>query len=183
MPPELIDDQSLPIWYIASPGGTKEGPLSAAMVRARFEAGTFHRDHLAWKDGMPGWLPANQVDGLLPTLPKTVVPPETSSASSPTSPLAAHPHFAAVDAPVDRILARIATPGFFRNIGRASAVLAILFALASVALVFFQVYLFNRILLLALIWLVGEGTAAILESLTALAKVETSEANGNGPKS
>ena len=67
--------------------------------------------------------------------------------------------------------------------GRSCGVLAIVFALASVALVFFQVYLFTQVLILALMWMVGEGTAAILESLAALAHAKSSVMNDDVPKS
>lgn len=159
---------SLPVWYIATPEGNKDGPLTLADVRARFQAGSLQPTHLAWKEGMPGWLPAGQVEGLLiaPASPTFDNAPRASSpATAPQSNPPPGPTFSPGSPPVEQLLARIATPAFFRILGRVCGGLAILFALASIALVFFGVYLFTQVLLLVLMWMVGEGVAAILDSL------------------
>ena len=197
MPSDLDATASSPVWYVASPEGKQEGPFSLADVRSRFQAGRLTASQLVWKEGMAGWSAASSVDGLLPPLattsPTPAPPPSSAPASGTASPAPGTassppaagppPQFTATGAPVDQLLARIVAPGFFRNMGRSCGVLAIVFALASVALVFFQVYLFTQVLILALMWMVGEGTAAILESLAALAHAKSSVMNDDVPKS
>lgn len=46
-------------------------------------AGTLGRDDLVWKDGMPAWLPATKVKGLIPPPPPRTGPPDLPPAGGP----------------------------------------------------------------------------------------------------
>ncbi|MFE2375868.1 SPFH domain-containing protein [Streptomyces sp. NPDC059398] len=50
-------------WFIGV-DGAQQGPYDSATLSGLVGAGTLTRATLVWKDGMPGWLPADQVPGV-----------------------------------------------------------------------------------------------------------------------
>lgn len=54
-----------PVWYYAR-GESEQGPISTAQIKALAAAGALKRDDLVWKEGMPNWLPASDVEDLFP---------------------------------------------------------------------------------------------------------------------
>lgn len=59
-------------WFVGV-GGTQQGPYDAAALSGLIGAGTMTRASLVWKEGMPGWLPAEQVPEVGPLF--AAVPP------------------------------------------------------------------------------------------------------------
>ncbi|THA31339.1 SPFH domain-containing protein [Streptomyces sp. A1277] len=55
-PPLPVQEQ----WFIGV-NGTQQGPYDRPALTGLVTAGTLTRTSLIWKDGMPGWLPADQV--------------------------------------------------------------------------------------------------------------------------
>jgi len=54
-----------PVWYYAR-GDVEKGPLSTAQIKALAAAGRIRPDDYVWKEGMDNWLPAGDVQELLP---------------------------------------------------------------------------------------------------------------------
>lgn len=54
-----------PVWYYAR-GETEKGPLSTAQMKALASAGKIHRDDFVWKEGMPNWVVARDLEELFP---------------------------------------------------------------------------------------------------------------------
>ena len=59
-PPGLPADN----WYTAE-GGEQEGPFTFALLFARARQGTLPPETLVWAEGMPEWIPARDVQGLI----------------------------------------------------------------------------------------------------------------------
>lgn len=59
-------------WFVGV-GGAQQGPYDAAALSGLIGAGTMTRASLVWKEGMPGWLPAEQVPEVGPLF--AAVPP------------------------------------------------------------------------------------------------------------
>lgn len=59
-PPGLPADN----WYTAE-GGEQEGPFTYALLHARARQGTLPPETLVWAEGMPEWIPARDVQGLI----------------------------------------------------------------------------------------------------------------------
>ncbi len=53
--------------YIVSRGGQRFGPYSRDQIRAHLAEARMTPSDLVWAQGMPGWLQASQVSGLLPS--------------------------------------------------------------------------------------------------------------------
>ncbi len=52
-------------WYYAN-GRRRIGPVSVAVLRALAARSRVRRDTLVWREGLADWVPARQIDGLLP---------------------------------------------------------------------------------------------------------------------
>jgi hypothetical protein len=52
--------------YYAAINGQQQGPFELTILRGRVAAGEITRDTLVWKQSMPNWTPAGQVDELKP---------------------------------------------------------------------------------------------------------------------
>ncbi|MFJ3698443.1 SPFH domain-containing protein [Streptomyces sp. NPDC090052] len=50
-------------WFVGV-NGAQQGPYDSAALSGLVGAGTLTRETLVWKDGMAGWLPADQVPGI-----------------------------------------------------------------------------------------------------------------------
>jgi hypothetical protein len=65
-------------WYFSKAGGPpgqKSGPYTRDQLQTRAWSGAISAFDLVWGPGMPDWLPAAQVPGLLPAAPVTPVAP------------------------------------------------------------------------------------------------------------
>ncbi len=71
---------AMKMFYIARPGGEKQGPFPEATVRANLRhAGFYAEDALVWCKGMEGWMPLREVLGrrpqeAAPSMPAAMVP-------------------------------------------------------------------------------------------------------------
>ncbi|HUB66178.1 MAG TPA: DUF4339 domain-containing protein [Candidatus Methylacidiphilales bacterium] len=75
-------------WYYAADNAQK-GPINESELKANFATNKLPVDTLVWKEGMDGWLPANQVPAFSfrpPPTPAKIQPP---AADAPPSPAAA----------------------------------------------------------------------------------------------
>ena len=57
-------DETAPMWYAASGGGQREGPLSLAEMKRRITTGSLTGENLVWRQGMANWVPAQSVPEL-----------------------------------------------------------------------------------------------------------------------
>jgi hypothetical protein len=72
-------------WYVAKIGGQPVGPLTPLQVKQMAEAGQLQGSDLVWKEGLPQWVPASQVKGLL-SGSGTAIPAATPSATPAPAP-------------------------------------------------------------------------------------------------
>jgi uncharacterized RDD family membrane protein YckC len=63
-------------WFYAS-NGQQQGPVAGSVVRQWLAAGQLHPLTLVWTDGMPDWLPAQQVPALAGNMPAPASAPAT----------------------------------------------------------------------------------------------------------
>ena len=61
-------------WQVLDGAGNQMGPYSVQDLQGFFTSGNINYDTLVWTDGMPEWLPAGQIPGLLPEEAVPVVP-------------------------------------------------------------------------------------------------------------
>jgi uncharacterized RDD family membrane protein YckC len=73
-------------WYVAKEGN-RAGPFTAVRIRQMIAGGTLKPDHLVWKQGMAGWLPASSVKGLFGAAVPPGPPPGGHYASPTTNEL------------------------------------------------------------------------------------------------
>jgi len=64
-------------WFYAV-GNERKGPLTRDELTVLANQGTIRADSLVWQDGMASWVPADQVHGLLPSIP---IPPPLPTSS------------------------------------------------------------------------------------------------------
>ncbi len=67
-------------WYYAK-AGKKEGPVALDDLKRLVEQGQLQPTDHVWKQGMPAWVPASSVDGLLAVVPPPPPVPQVDSAS------------------------------------------------------------------------------------------------------
>jgi hypothetical protein len=71
-------------WFVAKVGGAPVGPLSPQQVKQMADAGQLQGSDLVWKEGLPQWVPAIQVKGLLSGTGSGLgMPPAQSEKSTP----------------------------------------------------------------------------------------------------
>lgn len=87
-------------WFVAKVGGVPVGPLSPVQVKQMADSGQLQGSDLVWKEGLPQWVPASQVKGLL-SGSGTALPP----AASPPAPSAGPPAATASGvAPAEKVI-------------------------------------------------------------------------------
>jgi len=159
-----------PEWYVGLPDGQREGPLPRSEMKRRIDAGDLTRSDLVWRQGMAGWAAAGTVPELFPA---QAAGPGTSG-PAPPRPASARPEkgetadqLRAASADVMRRFDSIfERPIFFRVFGRICAVLAAFMLLVAViAALMDKGGWFVFVFWFALLFLVGESAAAILERL------------------
>jgi membrane protease subunit (stomatin/prohibitin family) len=76
-PPAPTGPPPLSSWY-AAPGGVQAGPFDQAALQQQLAAGQITAQTLVWRQGLPGWVPAGQVQelqALFARLPPPLPPP------------------------------------------------------------------------------------------------------------
>lgn len=69
----MSQESQAKVWWYAK-GGQKFGPFVAAELKKIANSGQLSATDLIWKEGLPKWLPASSVKGLVPA-PASAVPP------------------------------------------------------------------------------------------------------------
>jgi uncharacterized RDD family membrane protein YckC len=157
-------------WYYVSADRQRQGPLPAEAMRSLYAAGTLNRRSLVWRQGMPQWLPLEQVAAELgivigavasepPAAPAVVVTAETPVFAAPDHALeqayaASARDASAVGRGVDGD--DVVDAGFLRRFA-AYIIDAVLLTIAMYALIF---------LLLILVGAGVGGIATLFESST-----------------
>jgi len=59
-------------WFYTKDGKSKIGPVTSTALQALAQSGQLLPTDMVWKEGMPKWVPAQKVKGLL--FPKTPAP-------------------------------------------------------------------------------------------------------------
>jgi len=155
--------RSEPEWYYAKPGGAREGPFALAEMQRRVASGQLRPGDLVWCQGMADWMPAREVGVLQGTGPGGPAPvPPLSGQVPPPGVRSPGARAASVLEGLDRFFSR---PAVYRIIGRVCAVLGVLVALVSTALLFFGWHWYTSALVFGLIFVVCEAAGAILEAL------------------
>ncbi len=77
-------------WFY-SLNGQQYGPVDAHQLRQLASAGSLGAQDLVWKNGMPEWLPASRVKGLLPNKVLASSPPPLPAVPGPVNDLV-QPH-------------------------------------------------------------------------------------------
>jgi hypothetical protein len=166
-------------WYVGLPDGQREGPLPQAEMERRIDAGDVTRADLVWRQGMAGWAAAGTVPELFPApapapapepapdpAPGAPLPPRPAAGSAPDTGQAAAPLRTASADVMRRFDSIFERPLFFRAFGRVCAVLAVFMLLVAViAALMDKGGWFLYVFWFALLFLVGEATAAILDRL------------------
>ena len=156
-------DQAASQWYAAQADGQKQGPLTLAELKRRIAAGQLTAGDLVWKEGMPDWIPAGKIAALADDLPPPIPAPATRAVSSyaQRQPMPGQAFGQMLNDTFSR-------PGTFRLIGRICAGLAVLVLfgwLISGFASYWNHTWFLGAVVLALIFIIGEGIAAVLEAL------------------
>jgi uncharacterized RDD family membrane protein YckC len=92
-------------WY-AFEAGRQLGPMSWIALKARADSGLLRREDFVWREGLPDWLPASGVDGLLELRP----PPLLESTPTIAPAVSAGEAVLATDAPA------LVFAGFWRRV-------------------------------------------------------------------
>jgi hypothetical protein len=63
---------SEPIWRVLDGEGNEQGPYSAEDLQGYYASGNINHETMVWTVGLEQWVPAGQIEGLLPVLPQVV---------------------------------------------------------------------------------------------------------------
>jgi len=143
-------------WYVARPSGRRDGPMSLEMLKQYVSAGSVAPEHLVWREGMPGWTPAGSVPELF----------GTRTGQTPPSLPEPEPRGADWSENLKQLDPMLSNPSFFRIFGRVCAALAVLLIVVSIMLGWIlRIHFFTEATVLALIFLVGEAAAVLMDRL------------------
>jgi hypothetical protein len=145
------------VWFLAGSDGKQQGPFPFAVVKERAASGELRPTDFVWREGMSSWAAAGQVQNLSFA--------EQGRVSAPTPFTNAASTRSTDKAPVDRMLARMASPEFFHRCSKFSALAAAVLAITSLGGFAFGVSWFTGALLFVILAVLGQGIAAILEAL------------------
>lgn len=151
-------------WYMAKRGGHPEGPMDLAELRRRALAGQLHPSDIVWREGMPDWIEARGVGELFGPATTAAGPPPTPPGRATPSP---SPATIGPEIVWQHLNAVFARPVVYRVVGRISAALGALTLAVSIVLAFIGLKWFTGAVLFAILFLLGEAAAAILERLPA----------------
>ena len=172
-------------WYVARPGGQRDGPMTFDALKQRAAAGSVTAGDLVWREGMPAWQPARDLLELFRERGPNVPPPVPPVSAGPTD--AGGSRRSAGDEPwhllppaVERALGQAK---FYRIVGRACAVFALIGLLIFTVTFLWQTVTMTWALVLGLGFLVGEATATVLEKLDKIEKLASQPAKAEPAKS
>lgn len=173
------------VWYAVSRSGRQEGPMDLATLRSLLVTNEISSASLVWRDGLPEWIAARDCPEIFPDRPgRTAPPPPPRSAPASTdkehatappkrsSPPPRPPEGPLADyEPTLRLIESwLGKPAFFRWTGRVAAALGAVLFIGSVFLWLWGISWFGGVLWCTIVFLVGEGTAMVLESLARIEK-------------
>jgi hypothetical protein len=138
--------------------GKQQGPLPFAVVKERAAKGDLKPTDFVWREGMSAWVEAGKLQNLSFAAPNRI-------SASPTDMNGASTEASTEKAPVDRVLAGMESPEFFFRCSRFCALAAAVLLLTSAAGFAFGFSWFTGALLFAILAVLGQGIAAILEAL------------------
>jgi hypothetical protein len=156
-----------PQWYVARPGGQREGPMTLDTLKQKAASGSVTGADMVWREGMPAWQPARD---LLEVFRKAAsggpppLPPLSADPGSRRSPADNEP-WHMLPPGVERALRHA---GFYRFVGRGCAVFALFGLLVSILTFYWQTVTLGWSLILGVGFLVGEAVATLLEKLERL---------------
>lgn len=153
-------------WYMSRRGGPQEGPFDQAEMKRRWLSGAIVPGDLVWRQGMADWRPAREVRELL-TAPPTSGPQPPPRPSQPSAAPGFQPE--KVLHSLDRFTKWAVCPTFFRWTACVAAGLALFWLAESVLLWYWDKSWFTGALLFAVIFVVGQGIAAVLEAVARIA--------------
>ncbi len=164
-------------WYTCRRGGPQEGPFDQAEIKRRWLSGAILPGDLVWREGMADWRPAREVRELL------TAPPASGPQQPPPRPEPRSDASTIEPREVLRSLKRFAKfascPAFFQWTAYVAAGLTVFWLVESVLLCFWGKSWFTGALLFAIIFVVAQGVASILEAVAKLTpKAEKQEDRG-----
>jgi hypothetical protein len=130
--------------------------MTLEALRQRAAAGGIAHADLLWREGMPVWIPARE-------LPEMLGRP--GGKGPPPLPLGQITLWDRCSAAWPPIEAMLATPKFFRRVGRICGLAAVPLLLVSVLTIYWQRESLAWALLLGLAFFVGEAAGAVLDRL------------------
>jgi hypothetical protein len=68
------------LWYYAR-NDQQFGPVGSSELKHLAQTGGLASDDLVWRDGMPAWVPASSIKGLLPEVQDTIANPDLAGLS------------------------------------------------------------------------------------------------------
>jgi hypothetical protein len=145
-------------WYMSRLGGPQEGPFDLAEMKRRLLCGELRSGDLVWREGMADWQPAREVRELFAAPASGPQPPPR-----PGRPAAAAPF--QPEKLVRNLNKFCSCPKFFRWTAYVAAALALFWLAESVLLWYWELSWFTGALLFAVIFVVAQGVAAVLEAV------------------
>lgn len=179
-------------WFAVARDGRQEGPVDLATLKSLLARNEVTSGSLVWREGMAEWLPARDIPELFPMRGKKG-PSEAGSgaASAPPPPKGTSPPrrrtpppkppegpLAEYEPALRRMESWLGKPAMFRWAGRGAAVLGALALAGSILLWWMGKTWFSGVVGCAILFLMGEGFALILESL---ARIEQQLKEGKAP--
>jgi len=70
------------VWRVLDGDGNEQGPYSTQDLQGYYTTGNITHETMVWAEGYPEWLPAGQVEGLLPIIPQVIDIAGAKSASA-----------------------------------------------------------------------------------------------------
>ena len=75
-------------WRVLDGDGNEQGPYSFADLQSYYTSGNITHETMIWTEGLADWVPAGQVEGLLPDVPKIVPLAPAPTIAVETAPVA-----------------------------------------------------------------------------------------------
>jgi hypothetical protein len=139
-------------WYVGRLGRSHEGPYSRKVLRLKADLGELLPEDLLWSPGLPGWVPARDIQDLFPAHADNVRVPPLPWEERPDLRTTAR-----------LLMQKRLSPQTLRILGRFLLGLATMIACVSLLLVFWQITWFSGAIWLLLTSVVCEIGASVLE--------------------
>lgn len=147
-------------WFAAARDGAQHGPLPLSAIQKLVRSGILSATDLVWHEGMSGWVMVQQSNELTSLL---------SRGSSLESPPPLPETFTAWSTNLEWFYVQLnkllRRPSFFRLFARVSAILGLILLAWSLLFWFWGWTWFGGVLVLAVLFLIGEAAGATLELL------------------